>query len=277
MSVTYEFHHLFQEDMITTSEQNGRWESCECHYVVYTSEPVEEQDLWDAIRNSDDVPKTIMGCVMSNISNFEHCNLLLWKFTVTYQWSASASSSDGIDTDHENISYSFSSQTMKATTCLQIMNTYGNCPDNGLLVDVQDGEPQGVDIYVPTASMTIQKYYRKTYFNSVIRDKILFRRCRVNDATFKGFREGTVLFLGADISEVQENDKYFSITFNFLLQENETNATIGGISNVSKEGHQFYWFHIRKDDKNKRTIGGVYVGEFYKKADLTEMGLSRNA
>lgn len=275
MSVTYEFHHLFEEDNITTSEQNDRWESCEARYVVYTSEPVEEPELWEAIRASDDIPKTMMNCVMTNISNFEHCNRLLWKFTVQYDWSYAHSSSDGIDTDREIISYDFGSQTMNAKLCLDIVHTYGNCPDHGYLVNVQDGETQGLEIYTPYSTMTIQKYFRKTHFNSVIRDKIIYRVTRVNDATFKGFPSGEVLFLGASISDMQENNKYVSINFNFLLSPNETGMNLGPYtSNVDKEGHQAIWPHVRKDDKNNRVIDGIYVGKFYKKADFTEMGLS---
>lgn len=273
MSVIYEFHHLFEEDNITTSEQNDRWESCEMHYVAYTSQPVEEEELWTAIRASENIPKVVMGCVMSNISNFEHCNLLCWKFSITYNWSRSASSSDGIDTDKETISYSFGSQTVTAKRCVEIMHTYGNCPNYGNLVDVQDGEAQGVEIYSPAASMKIQKYFRKTQFNATIRDKIIFRRCRVNDATFKGFLTGTVLFLGADIEEVPENDKYFSITFNFLLNENLENGSEGSITGINRKGHEQVWFHIRKENKSTRTIDGVYVGKFYHLADFTEMGL----
>ena len=273
MSVIYEFHHLFEEDNITTSEQNDRWESCEMHYVAYTSQPVEEEELWAAIRASETIPKVVMNCVMNNISNFEHCNPRCWKFTITYNWSRSASSSDGIDTDKETIKYSFGTATTTAKTCIQIMNTYGNCPDNGVLVNVQDGEAQGIEVYVPAASMTIQKYFRKTYFNSVIRDKILFRRARVNDATFKGFKEGEVLFLGAEIEEVQENDKYLSITFTFLINENETNKSIGSVTGISNEGHQGVWPHIVKNSKSQMTVDGVYVGKMYHKADFTEMGL----
>lgn len=274
MSILYEFHHLFKEDEVTTSEQNDRWESCEAHYVAYTSEPVEEPELWAAIRASEDIPKTMMGCVMNNISNFEHCNLLCWKFTITYNWSYSQSSSDGIDTDREVITYDFSASTMNAKVCLEIMHTYGNCPDRGVLVNVQDGEPQGVDIYVPTASMQIQKYFHKTHFNATIRDKIVYRQCRVNDAPFKGFKEGEVLFLGASISEMRENNKYVDITFNFVISPNEENMSFGPyVSNVDKEGQQAYWPHIRKDDKGTRYLDGVYIGKFYHKADFTEMGL----
>jgi hypothetical protein len=84
------------------------------------------------------------------------------------------------------------------------------------------------------------------------------------------------LFLAAEIEDVPENDKYVSITFNFLLQENLTNGSEGTITGIEKRGHEYFWYHIRKDDKNKRVIDGVYVGKFYHLADFTEMGLRAN-
>jgi len=57
---------------------------------------------------------------------------------------------------------------------------------------------------------------------------------RVNQAAFKGFAAGEVLFLGASGSKRGDGD--WEITFNYAASPNVTNLPVGSITVASKKG-----------------------------------------
>lgn len=68
----------------------------------------------------------------------------------------------------------------------------------------------------------------------------LFRATgKTNNATFRGFAAGEVLFLGA--SGTQRGDGAWDVNFRFAAQENKTGLTIGGISGIAKKGWEYLW------------------------------------
>jgi len=73
----------------------------------------------------------------------------------------------------------------------------------------------------------------------------------VNNATFRDFPAGEVLFLGA--TGTKQGNGWWQITFKFARERNATGIQVGDITGIAKTGWQYMW--VRYED----AIDGVGV------------------
>jgi hypothetical protein len=97
---------------------------------------------------------------------------------------------------------------------------------------------------------------------------------KVNNAAWKGFQPGEVLFLGASGSN--RGDGYWEITFRFSASPNMTNLQVGSITIADKPGWAYVWFRYQDTaDANqliKRPVA-AYVERVYDEGDFTQIGI----
>ena len=96
----------------------------------------------------------------------------------------------------------------------------------------------------------------------------------VNDAAFKGFDAGEVLFLGASGS--QRGDQDWEIAFNFAANENVTGISVGDITGIDKQGFHYLWVrYVEVEDQNHLTKRPeyVYVEQIYQPRDFSLLGI----
>lgn len=97
----------------------------------------------------------------------------------------------------------------------------------------------------------------------------------VNDADFKGWKKGEVLFLGASASDA--SDGYVDINFKFAISPNETNISFAGFGIAEKRGWEYAWaLYEEKNEENKPILPlaiAVYVNQVYKEMDFKDLGL----
>jgi hypothetical protein len=67
----------------------------------------------------------------------------------------------------------------------------------------------------------------------------------VNDATFRNFAAGEVLFLGA--SGTKQGNGWWQITFKFARERNATGLSVGAITGIAKGGWQYLWVRYEDD------------------------------
>jgi len=99
---------------------------------------------------------------------------------------------------------------------------------------------------------------------------------KINDASFKGFAAGEVLFLGASGSRRSDDD--WEIAFEFASSPNKTGLEIGGITGIAKKGWQYLWvrYSPRPDALAKVLIQYaryVYVHDVYEEGDFSDLGI----
>lgn len=100
----------------------------------------------------------------------------------------------------------------------------------------------------------------------------LFRATgKTNNAGFRGFSAGEVLFLGAN--GTQRGDESWEVNFRFSAQENKTGLSIGGISGINKKGWEYLW--VKWASEADTTSGttrprakAVYVQKLYEEHDM---------
>jgi hypothetical protein len=168
----------------------------------------------------------------------------------------------------------------------QIMQTYAyseskyvatgeSAPGMNNAIDVQDNKPQGVQRVIPALKITVRAKI-KTANITTVGGLMAYARViseltgTVNNATaFGQFAAGELLFTGASGDIIAENP---SLQFNFLASKNVTGLTIGTITGIAKNGHDYIWFSF-KSDKDATTglqqskPRAAYVNRIYGEAD----------
>jgi hypothetical protein len=146
-------------------------------------------------------------------------------------------------------------------------------------IEADSDSVKGVDIIVPALS------WQETYDvpSGVISDTYIkavagLTGC-VNSDGFRGFQPGEVLFAGCSGSQQWDSEKGdgpWSLTYKFIASQNVDGLTVGGISGVTKKGHEYLWVRYSGDDTQSALVRkpiGVYVNEVYRKAALSGLGL----
>lgn len=152
-----------------------------------------------------------------------------------------------------------------------------DAPDFTSAIDVQDGQPQGVEVITPALRINVRAKIASEYVTSPIAYAKLVARMtgQVSSTSMFGgeFAAGELLFTGASGEIVGENPQ---LTFTFLASENVTGVTIGDVTGIAKKGHEYLWF-LNKQEKDSTTKlptisqRAGYVGQVYGTSDLTVM------
>jgi hypothetical protein len=97
---------------------------------------------------------------------------------------------------------------------------------------------------------------------------------RVNNAPFKGFAAGEVLFLGASGS--RRGLDAWEITYQFAASPNAVNLQVGDIQNISKKGWEYLWVRYGDVEDQKVLVKqpeSVYVEQVYPYGDFSLLGI----
>ena len=128
----------------------------------------------------------------------------------------------------------------------------------------QDGS--GADITVPTQMRSYKFTYEAGIVTEAAMDYWEEITGMVNRLTWHGRPPGEVLFLGAEGDTTESADGPASVTFNFAMNRNKTNGTIGVITGVDKQGHDLIDIHTKTVVINAQDVQAekfVYVQRVY--------------
>jgi hypothetical protein len=157
-------------------------------------------------------------------------------------------------------------------------------PSQNGAIGVDGDRINGVDIVVPSLSWSESYDVPSTYVSDTYIRKISAMSGTVNDATFRGFRPGEVLFLGSSGSQdwdEQKGDGPWSLTFRFVASPNADGTTlprlkVGDLDGIEKEGHEYLWIeyeNLATDTSFIKRPKFVYVNQVYAKADFSLLGI----
>lgn len=288
--MTWDVKQLAPATNLETDETHQRATSCEILLYAKSDANADEPDVISACRASSVVPKKYLGMTLQRITVTERINAKNWKATAEYKYTGDEDDEpvdDGGDKS-EKTSIEFSVSTATRTVSLDRVHSYGKMPDYEGLIDVQESgdgtlEPRGISVYIPTGTMTITHYFKRSQWTTRLRNKIAYRRCRYNSDSFRGFEAGELLFVGESVSYSADSG-YVEVQFKFMISQNEDEIEVGKFRDIKKNGWQGLWVKYAKevktiDGKKYQVIvpEGVAVEKIYKACDFTEMGLKRNS
>ncbi len=152
-------------------------------------------------------------------------------------------------------------------------------------IGVDGDSVQGVDIVVPQLTWTETYDVPNQYVTTDYIKKVSKVTGSVNNAAFRTFAAGEVLFAGSSGSQQWDSDKGdgpWSLSYKFVASPNQGSGktlpaiTIGDISDISKDGHDYLW--VRYED----AVGAntllkkpkfVYVNKVYRREDFSQLGI----
>jgi hypothetical protein len=110
-----------------------------------------------------------------------------------------------------------------------------------------DDTLNGVDVMEPTESLEIRINKKPSTINAAYRSALRAVYMHTNNATWKGYGAGSLLFTGVQYANT--TDVLMSVTFNFLARPSATLTPtligdLGGSPNpptITKKGWQYYW------------------------------------
>lgn len=149
-------------------------------------------------------------------------------------------------------------------------------PDFGGAIGVTADSVEGVDIVVPVYHFTETHYLADALVTTAYRGALFLLTGRVNNAPFKGFNAGEVLFLGASGSKRGQGD--WEIAFRFAASPNASNLSVGPITGVDKKGWEYLWVRYGDDldeaaDALVKRPVAAYVERVYDDGNFSLLGI----
>lgn len=163
-----------------------------------------------------------------------------------------------------------------------------DAPPMNKAINVDDeGNVAGVTITVPTFRFSETHYKADSAMTTAYLGTLTSATGKVNNAAFRGFAAGEVLFLGVS-GQKRGREGDWELTFDFVASPNRTltpadlggDATLTGSSyEIDKGGHQYLWVKYRPAQEfgTKRIITeplAAYVATVYASTDFSALSLS---
>lgn len=163
---------------------------------------------------------------------------------------------------------------------------YGvGAPDQQRAIGVDDDRINGVDVIEPALNWSESYDVPAAYVTSAYIKAVSNVTGTTNNATFRTFDRGEVLFVGC--SGTQEWDEIkgdgpWTLTYKFVASPNAGSGqtlpaiTIGSITGIEKRGHEYLWVRYAPDAVSGTLIKKpqhVYVNQVYREADFSLLGI----
>jgi hypothetical protein len=135
---------------------------------------------------------------------------------------------------------------------------------------------EGVDITVPVYHFSETHYFDDAVVTGAYKATLFLLTGTVNNAGFKGFSAGEVLFLGASGSK--RGKEPWEVSFKFAASPNVTGLSVGDITGIAKKGWEYLW--VRYNDQEdtvakvlvKRPVA-AYVEQVYGYGNFAGLGI----
>lgn len=205
-----------------------------------------------------------------------------WEGVVSYSRSGTIDK-EPPETGYSEFAFDLTGGTQRIQQSLATVASFTNLPisaDFGRAIGVtRNGDTisvEGVDVVVPEFNYSETHYIAAATVTNAYVQTLKALVGTVNDAPFKGFAAGEVLFLGARGSRRGPAD--WRIDFLFKIEKNVTGVSIGAITGISKKGHEYLWvlYEDAVDTAAKMLVRKpqiVYVEQVYETADHSLIGI----
>jgi hypothetical protein len=150
-------------------------------------------------------------------------------------------------------------------------------PDYDGGINVTDDGPQGVERTVPVFNFSETHYKTSAQVTQAYIGSLFALTGTVNNAAFKGFAAGEVLFLGATGSKRGPTGDW-ELTYSFAASPNTVNGNIGSFTGVNKNGWDYLWFQFEdvEDTAAKQLVrrpAYLFVERVYKRANFSLLAI----
>lgn len=160
-----------------------------------------------------------------------------------------------------------------------ISTTPTTAPSYAQAIEVDgEGNVNGCDVVMPVMTFSETHYFKPSKVTSAFQKQLFAMTGKVNNAAFRDFAVGEVLFMGASGRRTgTDAEDLWELTFTFSVSPNRTNISVGnGITVAQKYGWDYMWIKYGE----KVVAGAVvkvpvaaYVERVYEAANFSELGI----
>jgi hypothetical protein len=203
-----------------------------------------------------------------------------WLVTVHY------STVEALEVGDIEVNFTISSERVKITQSLQTMNRYappGSIAANhngaiGIAFDGGQKTIEGVEINIPHMEASV----RAAFSNATVNQNYIVMLSRLvgqtNNALFKGWAIGEVLFTGASVT--MRSSAKLELHFTFGISPNAMGLVVDDITGIDKKGWEYLWveYQNREDTTAKPRVlvkkpTAVHVERVYNSGDFSLIGI----
>ena len=220
-----------------------------------------------------------------------------WQVTIQYEKSGAE---DGADPLKRNRSFDTTGGTQHITQCVDTGTTWGSganqltvttlgerkyppadAPSMSGAIGVDDNGVNGVDIVSPQLQWQESYDVPNAYVTDAYIKGLASLTGTVNNAAFRGFAAGEVLFVGCTGAQEWDDQKGrgpWNLSYRFVASPNVTNQKIGDITGIEKKGHEYLWVRYQDDSDYEsfsivKKVKHVYVNRVYKDGSFSLLGI----
>lgn len=257
-----------RETKRSRSLTTGSNKSARREYVVYGD-----------VADPDDIELAVLGTAPLVVAGLVRQGLTItprdeseYVFDVTVDYGKSSEQEDPAQPGNEEISFEISPQTTRITQSIatRVKQPLSSPDYKGGIGYKKDGF-EGVDVFVGAFSFSLTQYVPSAQITNAYIARLRDAAFKVNSASWRGFDEGEVLFMGASGS--RRDAETYNISFKFAVSKNGTVDVGNGVPPVFKFGWDYVWVKYDKlaDPATQELIerpAGVYVEKVYEGADF---------
>jgi len=199
-----------------------------------------------------------------------------WQVTINY---SKDGAEDGAAPLKRARSFDTTGGTQHITQAYSETRFGANAPDQKKAIGVDSNGVNGVDIVVPQLQWQETYDVPNVYVTSEWIRGVSGVTGTTNNASFRGFEAGEVLFLGCSGSQEWDDEKGrgpWSLSFRFVASKNVTGETVGDITGVAKKGHEYLWVRYEESESQNVLIKkpkAVYVNKVYREGNFSSLGI----
>lgn len=183
------------------------------------------------------------------------------------------------ETGDSSFSFDTGGGTQHVTQALATVGAYsasGPPPNFGGAIGVTKDSVEGVDITVPVYNFSETHYIDAVFVTGDYKAALFSLTGTVNNAPFRGFNAGEVLFMGASGSKRGQDD--WEIAYRFAASPNVSGLVVGSITGINKRGWEYLWVrYVDTEDTDAKTLvkrpQAVYVEQVYPYGNFAGLGI----
>lgn len=244
---TYRVTQLYENADVEYSPSLGRHTSGKLKFKVAGADS-EEQALLYA---TEKIPKAYLRMDLRRLNIESRLSQDVWVVGASYDYKVNRINEYDRSLPPETVKYSMSTTTTTVKFSRLTVGRYsaagGNAPYRGGGINVVDGVPQGCEIKIPVITMTITHYWKPSQFSTNLRNNILLYGGYINSEEFRGFPERSLLYVGADIQDIDSGErKITQVDFQFEISPPDNVEIQGWDYTVPKAGWEYLWIDYRR-------------------------------
>lgn len=148
-------------------------------------------------------------------------------------------------------------------------------PDFKGLIAIRDGDPEGVDVTIPTMKIVHNYKWPANVITQAYCKSLAGVVGTTNTSSFDSYAAGELLFLGFNCELVP--DRPTEVQYHYAASADVTGITLAGFPPIAKGGHDYLWIaYMEAEDATaqrrvKQPIG-AYIERVYRRSAFSAFG-----